>query len=462
MNKKFYEKILTLCLENSCDYAEIYLENSTSTKYIMSDSKIDDIITSNNRGIGIRVIYNNNVYYTSTNNITEKNILLKVSNLIKIIPHTKKKKVIFKLGLKEKKYPKIKLAHKDMPVTTKTKILKEIDQEIRSYSPLISQVNANFIETSKEYTIITTEKKYISSQEISTRLTICPYATKDGKTESTFKTYGKATGYEMLENYDYKHEALEAAKIAVDKLSASKFKGGKVPVILGPGFGAVIFHEACVHPLEATTVADNLSVFSNCLNTPIATSKITIIDDGSIPSLWGSTLIDSEGNPTQKNILIENGILKSYLVDKANSKIMNHPLTGSARRQNYRYPPTSRMNNTYLKEGTDAFSDMVKSIDYGIYCKKLAGGSVNPKTGDFNFSADESYLIEKGKITDMITGITLIGRGQDILNKVEMVADDLSLETGYCGSVSGTINVTIGQPTIKVSEILVGGENNDN
>lgn len=459
MNKKFYEKILTLCLENNCEYAEIYLEESKSTKYALIDSKLDDIITSNNKGIGIRIISNSNVYYTSTNNLTEENILLKVNNLIKSIPNSKKRKVTFKLGTKIKKYPQVKIPHSAMPFSEKLKILKEIDQEIRSYSPLISQVNANFIETTKDYTIVTTEKKYISSQEISTRLTFAPYATKDGKTESTFKSLGTGTGYEMLEGYDYKKESREAAKIAVNKLSASKFKGGKVPVILGPGFGAVIFHEACVHPLEATTVADNLSVFSNCLNTQIATPKVTIIDDGSIPSLWGSTLIDSEGNPTQKNILIENGILKSYLVDKANTKTMNHPLTGSARRQNYRYPPTSRMNNTYLKEGTDTFSDMVKNIDYGIYCKKLAGGSVNPKTGDFNFSADESYLIENGKITDMITGITLIGRGQEILNKVEMVSNDLKLETGYCGSVSGTINVTIGQPTIKVSEILVGGEN---
>ena len=193
------------------------------------------------------------------------------------------------------------------------------------------------------------------------------------------------------------------------------------------------------------------------MNKKIGSNKVTLRDDGTLPNIWGSSIIDSEGNNTKKNVLIEKGILKSYLVDGFNSKKMQHPITGSSRRESYMYPPTSRMNNTYLDKGTDKIEDMIKSIDYGIYCKSMRGGSVDPKTGDFNFSVDESYLIEKGKITDMLTGITLIGKGQEILKEVEMVSDDLSLETGYCGSISGTIHVTIGEPTIKVSNILVGG-----
>ena len=459
MEKILYEKILKLCLKKGCDFAEVYYEEAKSTKYILSDKILDDIISTATKGVGIRVVINNKVYYTSTNNLTEKNILTQVKKLLSNIKcPTNSQNITFKLNNLEEYYANIKINHDTFPIDQKIAILKEMDKEARSVSKLITQVKASFIEYEKIYTIANTHQKYVTSNEVTTRLMCVPYATKDGRTETTFKSYGKGQGYEFLDNFDYKKYAQEVAEIAVKKLSAEKFKGGKVPAILGPGFGAVIFHEACGHSLEATSTADNLSVFSNKIGQKIATSKVTLIDDGTIPNEWGSTIIDSEGNKTQKNILISKGILKSYLVDYVNTKKLNHKLTSSARRESYLYPPTSRMNNTYLAKGNDKIEDMFKSITYGIYCKKLAGGSVDVNTGDFNFSADECYLIEKGKITKMLSGVTLIGKGQDILKRVEMVSDDLLLETGYCGSVSGTVLVTIGQPTIKVSEILVGGE----
>lgn len=458
MDKNKYEKIINYIISKGVEFAELYYEEQSSKNYILNDSKLEDISGGTSKGLGIRLFHNDNVYYASTNNLNDIFIYNEIDTLLNNILNLEEKESNIKLEDEEKYFPEIKIEHNEYPIKKKVELLKNIDKEIRDYSKLINQARVGIYEADKTYTVTNSNGIFKTSREIVTRVYGVAYAKKDNTMEDTFDSFGMGCGYEMLDNFDYKKFANNLAKVVVKKLDAKKFRGGKVPVIIGPGFGAVIFHEACGHALEATAVADNLSVLSNKLNQKVATSKVTLIDDGTIPNAWGSSIIDSEGNKTKKNVLIEKGILKSYLVDDFNSKKMNHPSTGSSRRQSYMYPPTSRMNNTYLDKGTDKIEDMIKSIDYGIYCKSMRGGSVDPKTGDFNFSVDESYLIEKGKITDMLTGITLIGKGQDILKEVEMVSDDLSLGTGYCGSISGTIHVTIGEPTIKVSNILVGGE----
>ena len=265
-------------------------------------------------------------------------------------------------------------------------------------------------------------------------------------------------GYEFLEGWNLEKQIHKTANTAVEKLDAVDFKGGKMPVVMAPGFGAVIFNEACGHGLEATSVAPHLSVFSDDYGKMVATSKVTLIDDGTISGAWGSSLVDDEGRNTEKNILIEDGVLKTFLVDSFHSEQMHMDPNGCGRRESYRYAPTSRMSNTYLAIGKDKIEDMIQSIDYGVYCEKMSGGSVNPATGDFNFAVDTARLIENGKVKHLLKGITLIGNSKDILKNVEMVSDDLTLSAGFCGSKSGMIPVTIGQPTIKVSSILVGGK----
>lgn len=457
MNKELYEKIINLCINHGCDFAEVYYEKGRRTKYTVLDKKLDDINYGQTEGVGIRVSSNSNIYYTSTNTLTEENILKITNKMLDSIPQEVTKLKQIKLGKMEDKRTPIKIKHNDFPAEKKRKILKTIDKSVRKFSNLISQVTVFLIEEYKEYEIANSNKKFIKSDEIQTRLFCLVNAEKDEKKGDSYKSLGASKGYEFLEGVDLENFGIDAAKAAIKKLDSVPFKGGEMPVILGNGFAAVIFHEACGHALEATTVSDGVSIFSNCLNKKIASDKVTLIDDGTIPGEWGSTIIDSEGNKTQKNILIENGVLKKYLIDDLNAIKMKLPATGSGRRESYEYPPTSRMNNTYLAAGTDKFEDMLKSIDYGLYCKKMDGGSVYPQTGEFNFTVDEAYIIEKGQLKDMVTGITLIGKGQEILKEVEMVSDDLYLESGYCISNSGTIPVTVGEPTIKIRKILVGG-----
>ena len=230
-----------------------------------------------------------------------------------------------------------------------------------------------------------------------------------------------------------------------------------MPVAIDNGFGGVIFHEACGHSLEASAVAYNQSQFTGMLGQQIANEKVTAIDDGTIPGAWGSINIDDEGHPAQKNVLIENGILKAYMIDKFNGRRMGMPSSGNSRRESYAYTPTSRMTNTYIAAGTDRNEDIIASMEYGLYAKEMGGGSVNPVTGEFNFAVNEGYLVRNGQICEPVRGASLVGKGSDILKDIDMVGSQLDLGQGMCGSSSGSVPVNVGQPMIRVSHITVGG-----
>ena len=219
----------------------------------------------------------------------------------------------------------------------------------------------------------------------------------------------------------------------------------------------MIFHEACGHSLEAAFVAYGRSQFAGKLGEKIAHEKVTAIDDGTIPGAWGSINIDDEGHPAQRNVLIENGILKSYMIDKFNGRRMGLESTGNSRRQSYSYTPTSRMTNTYIAPGTDKNEDIIASMEYGLYAKDMGGGSVNPVTGEFNFTVSEGYIVRNGVICEPVRGASLVGKGSEILHNIDMVGTDLDMGQGVCGASSGSVPTNVGQPLIRVSSITVGG-----
>jgi TldD protein len=240
-------------------------------------------------------------------------------------------------------------------------------------------------------------------------------------------------------------------------LHAPECPAGVMPVVIDNGFGGVIFHEACGHSLEATSVAFGMSVFCDKLSQKIAADCVTAIDDGTLPNEWGSLRVDDEGMPTNRLVLIENGILKNYMIDKLNAKRMKMPPTGSGRRQSYALAPTSRMRNTYIAAGNDDEAAMIATMGDGLYAKKLGGGSVDPATGIFNFAVSEGYLVKDGKIVSPVRGASLIGKGADILLQIDRVGRDMKMAQGMCGSISGSIPVNVGQPMIRVKQMTVGG-----
>jgi TldD protein len=305
--------------------------------------------------------------------------------------------------------------------------------------------------------IANSEGLFTEDRRIRTRFAVQSIA-NDGKENQTgYDAPGKSMGFEIFDVVDAAECGREASRIAVTMLHAPLCPSGEMPVAIDNGFGGVIFHEACGHSLEATAVAKGNSEFAGKLGQKIASEKVTAIDDGTIPNAWGSINIDDEGNPSQKNVLIENGILKGYLIDRLNGQRMGMRPTGSSRRQSYKFAPTSRMTNTYIAAGNDDNEAIISSMNYGLYAKKMGGGSVNPVTGEFNFAVLEGYLIKKGKIDTPVRGATLIGKGSEILLKIDMVGKNVDMAAGMCGSISGSVPTNVGQPLIRVSEITVGG-----
>ncbi|MBR0449599.1 MAG: TldD/PmbA family protein, partial [Clostridia bacterium] len=339
----------------------------------------------------------------------------------------------------------------------KSDILKSACFAAKEYDPLIAQVTGGLASVRREILIANSEGLLCSDAHTRTRISVSAVASDKGENQSGSASPGRGMGLEMFDFISPAETGRRAAEQAMVNLRAGYCEAGQMTVAIENGFGGVIFHEACGHSLEATQVGVGMSEMCGKLGQKIANEKITAIDDGTIPGAWGSVNIDDEGNPTQRNVLIENGVLKGYMVDRLGSRRMGMAMTGNSRRQNYAFEPTSRMTNTFIDNGPDKNEDIIASIEYGLYAKQMGGGSVNPLTGAFNFAVTEGYMVRNGKICEAVRGASLIGTGSKILQDIDMVGQNLATGQGMCGSSSGSVPTDVGQPLIRVKKITVGG-----
>ncbi len=458
LSKIIASEVLAKCLVTGGDFAEIYEDDSINNSISLIDGKVENAIGGRSYGIGIRIFKGFKSVYAYTNNNSRESLLETAYRAALALGEVKEKEG--NIILNEKKITTIHpiiYYPKDVLYDKKITVLKSAYGGAKNYNSEISQVVASYVDKEQNVLIANTEGLYVQDKRIRTRLGVSAVASKGNENQTGFEGPGRHMGIEMFDTIDPEATGIEAARIAYTMLHAKNCPAGNMTVAIDNGFGGVIFHEACGHALEATAVAKGNSVFAGKLGQQIASTKVTAIDDGTIPNAWGSLNIDDEGNKTQKNVLIENGILKGYMIDKLNARRMNMEPTGSSRRQSYSYQPTSRMTNTYIAAGTDKPEDIIKSIDDGLYAKKLGGGSVNPVTGEFNFAVQEGYLVKNGVIQEPVRGASLIGKGSDVLMNIDMVGDNLELAQGMCGSSSGSIPTNVGQPMIRVKKITVGG-----
>lgn len=459
LDKQFANEILSIATSTGADFAEIFFENSDNSVISLINGKVETALSGLDIGIGIRLFNKNKTIYAYTNGFDKDKIRNMAKEISKSVKNNQK---ITILDFTEKDYKIIgKQQVKILPTCgDKTKIvdiLREASSISMAYNSSITETMGDYTHTVQDVLIANTKGLFVKDQRVRTRIFVTSVASNSHEKQTAKKSLGDFLGFEMYDNLDISTMAKNVSNSAVTMLNADYSPSGKMPVIVENGFGGVIFHEACGHSLEAINIARDDSVFCGKLGKKIASDKVTLIDDGTLLNKWGSLNIDDEGEPTQRTVLIENGILKNYLVDNFYGKQIGLKSTGSCRRQSYKFVPVPRMRNTFIANGKDKREDIISSTEKGIYAKNMGGGSVNPSTGDFNFAVLEAYMIENGKITKPIRGASLIGKGQDIIANIDMVSDNLCHETGMCGASSGSIPTCIGQPTLRVSEITVGG-----
>jgi TldD protein len=455
LEKNKLQILLEAALETGADFAEIFLEDTASSVIRVMNGEVTSIDRGNVFGTGVRLIQNTDEVYGFTNEVSFDAILNLVQNLRSSFNGPLHKVVA--LGEAKPYVDDIKRPMESVPVSEKTAKLQNLSNIIKSHDPRIVQAIAQLIETRQKVWVANSEGVYQDDLRTYTRVVMMAASSENGLMQQASEGPGRYMGFEIFDALDLETLAKEVAVSSITLLSAEDMVPQVMPVVLHNGFGGVIFHEACGHPLEATAVAKGLSPFVGKLGEKVGSDKVTAYDDGDVESAWGRLSFDDEGKQTQKNLLIENGVLKGYLIDYRNARKMKMAPTGSGRRQSYKFSPTSRMNSTYIAPGTDKFEDIIKDTKYGLFAKKLGGGTVVPATGEFNFAVQEGYLIEDGKLTKPVRGAMLIGQGKDVLFKIDRVADNLEFGQGMCGSLSGSIPVDVGQPTIRVSSMTVGG-----
>jgi len=457
ISRAICEKVLRAAVATGADYAEIFAENTVNHAINMIASKVDSIKDTVVAGAAVRVYKGLRSVMASTVDTSEEGLIRCARQAADALGEgTAQIDIVLKERLFGDIHP-VKIVPVSVGNREKVEILKTGYFAAKEYSENIQQVSGFLLDVDHNILIANTEGLYAQDRQIRTRLSVSAVAEVGGQTQTGTCNPGRRMGLEMFETVIPEQVGVQAARQAVTMAGAGYCPAGVMPVAIENGFGGVIFHEACGHSLEASSVAYGQSQFTGKLGEKIANEKVTAIDDGTIPNAWGSVNIDDEGTPARKNVLIEKGVLKSYMIDKFNGRRMGMESTGNARRESYSYTPTSRMTNTYIAPGEDKNEDIIASIEYGLYAKQMGGGSVNPVTGEFNFAVNEGYLIRNGKICEPVRGASLVGKGSEVIQNIDMVGTDLDMGQGMCGSSSGSVPTNVGQPLIRVSSITVGG-----
>ena len=466
VSERLMERCLGEALSAGGDYADLYFESVTSTALGIDESLVKSASQGISLGCGVRVVSGERTGYAYTDDLSS-DCLLRAARTAALIASGPAKEIMsgFRHTETPALYP-VAGATAGAEIAAKLALIQRADKAARAYDPRITQVRAGFNDELRRILVAASDGTFASDTQPLARLNVFVIA-KDGSANGG--AGGTARGssggggrvtmnfFEGTKSPEY--FAREAARTAILQLDAVEAPAGEMPVVLGPGWPGVLLHEAVGHGLEADFNRKKTSAFAGLIGQQVASPKVTVVDNGLMPGRRGSLNVDDEGTPTQETVLIENGILKGFLSDKLNSRLMGMPNTGSGRRESYHHIPMPRMTNTYMLSGEDMPEDIIKSVKRGLYAVNFGGGQVDITNGKFVFSASEAYLIEDGKVTRPVKGATLIGNGPEALKYVSMVGNDLALDEGIgtCGKSGQSVPVGVGMPTVKLDRMTVGG-----
>jgi len=467
LSERLMERCLGEALSAGGDYADLYFESVTSISLGIDESLVKSASQGISVGCGVRVVSGERTGYAYTDDLSSERLLraARTAALIASGPAKERMSGFRRTETPPSLYP-VTGATSDAEISAKLRLLERADKAARAFDARITQVRVSFSDELRRILVAASDGTFASDTQPLARLNVFVIA-KDGAgnngSGSTARGTSGGGGRVTLDTFEGdkspEHYAREAARTAILQLGAVEAPAGEMPVVLGPGWPGVLLHEAVGHGLEADFNRKKTSAFTGLIGQKVASSKVTVVDNGTMPNRRGSLNVDDEGTPTQETVLIENGILKGFLSDKLNARLMGMPNTGSGRRESYHHIPMPRMTNTYMLNGDDMPEDIIKSVKRGLYAVNFGGGQVDITNGKFVFSASEAYLIEDGMVTRPVKGATLVGNGPEALKYVSMVGNDLALDEGIgtCGKAGQSVPVGVGMPTIKLDKMTVGG-----
>jgi TldD protein len=462
LTERLLERCLGEALSAGGDFADLYFEAVTSTSLGMDEGIVKTAAQGVSVGCGVRVLSGERTGFAYTDDLSPERLLkaARTAALIASGPQTTRVEGFRHTDTTRAPQLYPIAGSSDAEISAKLELIARADRAARAFDPRIVQVRAGLSDELRRILVAASDGTFASDTQPLARLNVAVIAKDEHNTaRGSSGGGGRVTLDFFTGSKSPEHFATEAARTAVLQLGAVAAPAGEMEVVLGPGWPGVLLHEAVGHGLEADFNRKKTSAFAGLIGQQVASSKVTVVDNGTMPGRRGSLNVDDEGNPTQETVLIENGILRSYLSDKLSARLMNMPNTGSGRRESYQAIPMPRMTNTYMLAGDDEPADILRSVKRGLYAVNFGGGQVDITTGKFVFSASEAYLIEDGIVTAPVKGATLVGNGPESLKYVLMVGNDLALDEGIgtCGKNGQSVPVGVGMPTIKLDRMTVGG-----
>ncbi|HEY1850781.1 MAG TPA: metalloprotease TldD [Candidatus Binataceae bacterium] len=462
MNNHGLERILGNALERKADYADLYFEYRSAEGLGLEESMVNHTSKSVSHGVGVRVCAEDRTGYAYSDEVTFDRMRIAAEAARAIADSRSEAHPAVQVGgpVPQHQLYELESTPLEVPIEDRAKLLRDIDELARAYDPRIRNVMASFSAERKIVMIVNSEGRVAADMQPLCRLNVTVIAEDDkGRQVGSFGGGGRVEWKYFLEEDRWKHYTREAARQAIVNLDADDAPAGEMVVVLGNGWPGILLHEAIGHGLEGDFNRKGVSAFAGRVGQVVASPLCTVIDDGTIANRRGSLNVDDEGTPTSRTVLIENGVLRGYLQDRLNARLMKTAPTGNGRRESFAHVPMPRMTNTFMLPGESTPEEIIGSVKRGLYAVNFGGGQVDITNGKFVFSASEAYLIEEGKVTRPVKGATLIGNGPDVLTRVSMVANDLALDSGVgtCGKDGQSVPVGVGLPTIKIDGITVGG-----
>jgi TldD protein len=454
------QRVLAGALRNGGEFAEIYAEDRRSSSARLDDGRVEELTSGRDRGAGIRVVAGDTTGYAHTADLTESGLRTAAEAASAVARGGPAGGGAMTVRLQRVAAPirQVERDPADVDKRARVDLLVRADEAARAESGSVRQVSCRVADSRKRVLVANSDGLLASDDRVRTLFTVSAVASGDTGMQTGFESAGHTIGWELFDRIDVEALARRAARQALTKLEARPAPTGLLPVVIAAGGGGVLFHEACGHGLEADHIHKGASVFTGRLGDRVASSGVTLVDDGTMADEWGHLAIDDEGTPARRNVLIDDGVLTDYMWDFLRSRQDGRPRSGNGRRESYQHLPMVRMTNTYLLAGADDPDDIVASTERGVFVKALNGGQVNTATGDFVFGMREAYLIENGVVTAPIRDGNLIGNGPDVLTRIDAVGRDFAMGgPGTCGKDGQGVPVGVGVPTLRVTELTVGG-----